>query len=477
MKPQIDLKALQKLDKDQVIALLLSIVEQQSAEIQALKDQLSKNSRNSGKPPSSDGLKKPKPKSLRERGKRKSGGQKGHEGTTLLQVENPDEVIKHEQAQCPQCQHDLTGAEVVSVTKRQVFELPPLRLQVTEHQAITRECPCCGEQVRGKFPAEVTQPTQYGEHFKALLVYLSSYQLLPLARITELIEDCFGQSISEDTVTSALHSSSEAVTASLEAIETGIIQAAVAHADETGMRVVGKLHWLHVLSTSLLTRYGVHAKRGQEALEALQLVPKFRGELVHDGWSAYPAFTQCGHALCNAHLLRELTFLAEQHQQQWADDLKTLLVEMKKAVEQAQAHGQTELNTSRQQRFMQRYTTLVQHGLELNPPPETQPGKRRVAQSPPRKLLLRLERDAHAVLAFMRDFRIPFDNNLAERDLRMMKVKQKISGAFRTLQGAELFARLRSYLSTARKQGQPMLQVLTDALLGNPFIPHTSMAG
>jgi transposase len=267
------------------------------------------------------------------------------------------------------------------------------------------------------------------------------------------------------------------VAPSLEAIETGIIQAAVAHADETGMRVVGKLHWLHVVSTSLLTRYGVHAKRGQEALEALQLVPKFKGELVHDGWRAYTAFDQCGHALCNAHLLRELTFLAEQHQQQWADDLKTLLVEMKKAVEQAQAQGETELDTSRQQGFMQRYTKLVQRGFELNPPPEPPSGKRRVAQSPPRKLLLRLERDAHAFLAFMRDFRIPFDNNLAERDLRMMKVKQKISGAFRTLQGAELFARLRSYLSTARKQGQPMLQVLTDALLGNPFIPHTSMAG
>jgi transposase len=465
------------LQQQALIQQLTQQVEALLRRVQQLEDQLSKNSRNSGKPPSSDGLKKPKPKSLREKGKRKSGGQEGHEGTTLLQVENPDEVVKHEQPQCPQCQQDLTEANVVSVTKRQVFELPPLRLQVTEHQAITRECPCCGEQVRGTFPAEVSQPTQYGEHFKALLVYLSGYQLLPLARITELVADCFGQSISEDTVTSALYSSSLAVTPSLEAIETGIIQSAVAHADETGMRVVGKLHWLHVVSTSLLTRYGVHAKRGQEALEALQLVPKFKGELVHDGWRAYTAFDQCGHALCNAHLLRELTFLAEQHQQQWADELKTLLVEMKKAVEQTQAQGQTELDTSRQQVFIQRYMKLVQRGLELNPPPEPPSGKRRVAQSPPRKLLLRLERDAHAFLAFMRDFRIPFDNNLAERDLRMMKVKQKISGAFRTLQGAELFARLRSYLSTARKQGQPMLQVLTDALLGNPFIPHTSMAG
>jgi transposase len=300
--------------------------------------------------------------------------------------------------------------------------------------------------VRGTFPAEVRQPTQYGERFKALLVYLSSYQLLPLARITELVSDCFGQSISEDTVTSALYSSSSAVTPSLEAIEAGIMQAAVAHADETGMRVVGKLHWLHVLSTSLLTRYGVHVKRGQEALQALQLVPQFRGELVHDGWSAYQAFDQCGHALCNAHLLRELTFLAEQHQQQWAVGLKTLLVEMKKAVEQAQAQGQKELDTSRQHRFRQRYTQWVQLGFLLNPPPQTQPGRRRVAQSPPRKLLIRLERYAHAVLAFMRDFRIPFDNNLAERDLRMMKVKQKISGAF-------LRGHLKSGVDTRKLEG------------------------
>jgi transposase len=403
------------------------IIERLTARIEELEAQLAKNSRNSGKP--------------------------------------------------PKCQHDLTAAAVTSVTKRQVFELPPLRLQVTEHQAITRKCPCCAEQVRGTFPSEVTQPTQYGERFKALLVYLSSDQLLPLARITKLVADCLGQSISEDTVTSALHSSSEAVTPSLEAIEAGIIEAAVAPADETGMRVVGTLHWLHVLSTSRLTRYGVHGKRGQAALQALQLVCRFKGELVHDGWSAYHAFTQCGHALCNAHLLRELTFLAEHQQQPWAEDLKTLLVEMKKAVEQAQAQGQPELDISHQQGFMQRYTQWVQQGFSLNPPPETHPGKRRVAQSLPRKLLLRLQRDAPAILAFLRDFRIPFDNNLAERDLRMMKVKQKISGALRTLRGADLFARLRSYLSTAPKQGQPMLQVLTDALLGNPFIPHTSMAG
>ena len=245
----------------------------------------------------------------------------------------------------------------------------------------------------------------------------------------------------------------------------------MAHADETGVRVAGKLNWLHVLSTDRLTRYGVHPKRGRAALDDLQLVPRFVGELVHDGWSAYAAFTQCGHALCNAHLLRELTFLEEQHQQAWAKELKTMLLAAKTAVEQTQAQGKAELDPAHLRRLNQRYSEVVAAGWALNSAPPPQVGKRRVAESPPRQLLKRLVRDRRAVLAFLHDFRVPFDNNLAERDLRMMKVKQKIPGCFRTLSGAALFATLRSYLSTTRKHGYAMLQALSDALLGIPFIP------
>jgi transposase len=254
MIPPIDRETLQKLDKEEAIGHLLTIIDQLTAEIQVLKDQLAKNSRNSGKPPSSDGLKKPKPQSLREKGKRASGGQAGHRGYTLRQVVKPDEIIQHEVNQCHQCQQDLSGVAVGGVVKRQVFELPQLRLRVTEHQAQTKWCPGCGRLTTADFPVEVSQPTQYGVGFKALLTYLSAYQLLPLNRIVELVEDCFGQSISEDTISSALAQMGQAIQPSIAAIERRLLQSAVAHADETGVRVAGKLNWLHVLSTDRLTR-------------------------------------------------------------------------------------------------------------------------------------------------------------------------------------------------------------------------------
>ena len=447
------------------------LIERLTARIESLEAQLAKHSGNSSKPPSSDGLKKPAPKSQRETGKRKSGGQPGHKGETLEAVAHPDAVVVHQLESCPRCQHDLSAVEAESVSQRQVFELPPLRLQVTEHQAERKRCPHCHKQVNAAFPEGIDQPTQYGERFKALLVYLNAYQLLPLGRIAELTEDWFGQRVSEGTVERALDQAAGAVAGVIDALERGLVTAPVAHADETGVRVAGKLHWLHVLSTAGLTRYGIHAKRGRVALDALNLVPRFSGELVHDGWSAYAAYSQCGHALCNAHLLRELTFLHEQYQQPWAEPLKTLLLRAKAAVETARQQGASALDDALATSLTTAYATLVAAGFAANPPPQTRPGKRRVAETPARKLLKRLDRDRHAVLHFIRNFAVPFDNNLAERDLRMMKVKQKVSGCFRTLHGALRFCTLRSYLSTARKQGLSMFSALVDAFSGMPFTP------
>jgi transposase len=450
------------------------VIERLTARIEYLEGQLAKNSSNSGKPPSSDGLKKPAPKSQREKGKRTSGGQVGHKGKTLEAVAEPDEVVVHPIASCPHCQHDLSGVGVAAVSQRQVFELPPLRLYVTEHQAESKHCPRCQRQVQAAFPAAVQQPTQYGERFKALLVYLNAYQLLPLKRIAELTQDWLGQRVSEGTLDHALKQAAGAVAGVLNEVEGGLVKAAVAHADETGMRVAGKLHWLHVLSTTGLTRYGIHAKRGREALEALDLVPRFAGELVHDGWSAYAAYSQCGHALCNAHLLRELTFLHEQYQQPWAEPLKALLLKAKAAVEAARQRGAQALDDALAKTLTTEYRALLEAGFAANPPPPTRPGKRRLAESPARQLLKRLDRDQYAVLHFIRNFAVPFDNNLAERDLRMMKVKQKVSGCFRTLQGAVRFCSLRSYLSTARKHGLSMFSALVDAFSGSPFTPCLS---
>jgi transposase len=442
-------------------AELLKIIERLTARIAELEAQLAKNSRNSSKPPSSDGLKKkPAPKSERETGQRSSGGQPGHKGETLEAVAEADEVVIHTVESCPTCAHDLSGVAVAGVSSRQVFDLPPMRLQVTEHQAQHKRCPGCGGEARAMFPEGVQQPTQYGARFKALAVYLHVHQLLPLRRITELLHDLVGQRVSEGTLNHALNQAAGAVAGVLEQVEHGLVTAAVAHADETGVRVAGKLYWLHVVSTPGLTRYGVHPKRGRAALDALTLIPRFTGELVHDGWSAYAAYSQCGHALCGAHLLRDLTFLHEQYQQDWAAQMKTLLLRAKATADAARASGATALDPACSAALFSDYTALVQAGFAANPPPETCPGKRRVAQTPARQLLIRLDRDRHAVLRFLTNLAVPFDNNLAERDLRMMKVRQKISGCFRTLAGAHRFCAIRSYLSTARKQGLSMLAAL-----------------
>jgi transposase len=468
---------LRQLDKEQLIDIILEqreMLKALLARIEKMEAQLARNSRNSGKPPSSDGVKKPAPKSQREKGKRKSGGQVGHKGKTLEAVAQPDVVVRHTLVSCPHCAQDLRSNVSEEVTRRQIFELPPLRLVVTEHQAETLCCPGCKRRVSAAFPVGVAQPVQYGERFKALLVYLNAYQMLPMKRLTELVEDWFGQTVSQGTLDHALAQVAQSVDGVLAQVEQGLVAAPVAHADETGVRVAGKLHWLHVLSTPGLTRYGIHTKRGRDALDALGLLPCFRGELVHDGWSAYASYAQCGHALCGAHLLRELTFLEELYQQAWAAGMKTLLLKAKAAVAVACARGDTHLHPTDHAALLKEYDSLVAAGFAANPSPETQPGKRRVAQSPARKLLKRLERDRFAVLHFTHNFAVPFDNNLAERDLRMMKVKQKISGCFRSLQGAVRFCTLRSYLSTARKHGLSMFSALVDAFSGTPFVPAST---
>jgi transposase len=463
---------LSQLDKEHLIDIMLELREvivRQEARIQALEDEVAKNSRNSGKPPSSDGLKKTRRQSLREKGKRSRGGQKGHEGKTLCQVENPDKVVRYRLESCPCCQADLGESEVEGLEKRQVFDLPAVRMEVTEHQLEVKTCPRCGERVKSGCPASVTGNVQYGERVKAQIAYLSSYQLLPTARVVELMTDFYGQTLSEATVLEVLTRLEASIQPSLEAIQDQLLCSPVAHSDETGVRVANQTQWLHVLSTPCLTYYAVEAKRGQIALNRIGLVPKFKGWLLHDAFASYFVFDQCRHALCNAHILRELIFIAEQYQQPWASQLKDLLLAMKKTVETT---FDQQLEPKQLLAYTYAYCQLVAAGQRANPPPSTAPPKRgRVKQSPAQNLLHRLEKHQDAILAFIHDFRVPFDNNLAERDLRMMKVKLKIAGSFRTFSGAQTFAHIRSYLSTARKQGCNVLDAILSALLGTPFIP------
>lgn len=469
---------LRQLDKEQLIDIIVDLREQivelkevvqgQAIRIQVLEDQIAKNSRNSGKPPSSDGLKK-KPRSLREKGRRKTGGQNGHKGKTLAMVLYPDHVVHHVLSVCPNCQTNVSDVSVERIEKRQVYDVPEVRIEVTEHQGEMKICPCCEQQIKSDFPRGVGRAVQYGKRIQAQAAYLTMYHLLPFKRTCELFGDFYGHAPSEAVLLGAIEQVYEQVQPTLDAIYTQLVETDVLHHDETGMRVEGKLQWLHVSSTMQLTYYAVHAKRGQKALRAIGILPQFKGVSLHDGWTSYFQFGNCSHALCNAHHLRELRFVEEQYQQTWASQMAQLLCDAKQEVADC---TDDQLDPARIQIYHQRYEQLLQQGFKANPPPDTLPKKRgRKKQSAPKNLLDRLQKYQHATLAFISDFRIPFDNNLAERDIRMMKVKQKISGTFRTQRGAEMFCDIRSYISTVRKQGQQVILALYQALIGQPFIP------
>lgn len=452
---------------------LLQRIEVLEERVEKLENQLSKHSGNSSKPPSSDGF-KPQPKSLRSKSSRSSGGQKGHRGQTLEWSPQVDQVKYHRVEACEACGRSLLETESESWQMRQVQDLAPIRLVVTEHQAEVKCCPDCQTLNRGAFPSDVSRVVQYGASLKGLMVYLLDYQLLPSARVEELLSDVLGCEISEGT----LYTSRERCfteLAPVEAlIEQQIGQAEVLHCDETGLRVNGKLWWLHVASTDGLTFYFVHTKRGKAAMDAMAILPEYEGISVHDGLKSYAQY-DCDHALCNAHHLRELEFVTERYQQNWAAEMSILLCDLKQQVDDAKAQGEASLAPDLVQWFETRYQTLIVAGLAANPAPVPQPdaatARGRPKQSPAKNLLDRLQQHQAQVLAFMTDFRVPFDNNQAERDLRMMKLKQKISGGFRSVAGAQQFGRIRGYISTLKKQGLNVLEALRQVFLGNPTLP------
>ncbi len=449
-------------------------IQQLQAQVHDLENRLSKNSSNSSKPPGNDGLKKKKTKSLRGKSGKQPGAQQGHVGKGLAQVENPDVIVTHVPASCDGCGLSLNQVDGICAEKRQVFDIPRPKIEVTEHQALEKQCPCCGERSRAIFPENVRGPVQYGERVQALIAYLAHQHFIPVDRVCQIFEDVFGLAISPGTcsnVDARLYRQLESFESNLKA---HLLAARVLHFDETGMRCEKKLHWVHVASSQLATLYTIHAKRGQEAMDKAGILPWFQGIGIHDHWSPYFAYEQITHGLCNAHHLRELTFIYEQEKESWAQQMKDLLIFAKNEVERHLDLGW--LSQTILLQIEEMYTQIIAGGFEyhalLPPLPKSKRGKQK--QRDGKNLLDRLREKRSCVLRFMYDFSVDFTNNLGERDIRMVKLKQKISGCFRILRGGQIFCRIRSYISTARKQGWNIWDTLAEAVRGSPRLLEIS---
>jgi transposase len=445
--------------------------------IAELRARLDQNSRNSSKPPSSDGYGKPpaekRKRSLRRRSGRKPGGQRGHKGHHLERREDPDRVVLHSVEVCECCGRDVSGAPIEQSQSRQVFDLPEMpALECVEHWIQKRRCEC-GHLASSSFPEGVTAPACYGPRIRALGIYLVCYQHLPYERAAEILSDWAGVPISVATLQAFVALGAEGLEEFLQEIRSQLAGAEVAHFDETGGRIDGRLGWIHSASTETLTLLTVHRKRGLEAMVAAGVLPDFRGVAVHDNWAPYRNFDGALHALCGAHHLRELA-CAEEQGQAWGLGMGCLLLDTKDAVEQAKAAGRKQLSRRALAELHASYREMIKLGYEENPGLTGQQEGRQPKRTKAQNLLLRLDQREREVLRFAHDFRVPFDNNLSERDLRMVKLQQKISGCWRTGQGAERFVAIRSYLSTARKQGRQPLEVLSRLAAGRPWLPLTA---
>lgn len=419
------------------------------AELGKIKRRLGLNSTNSSKSPSSDGLAKPvRILSLREKSGKKSGGQPGHKGETLAMAAVPDFVAEHRPAQCSGCGEHLEIAPEIAVEKRQIFDIPVPRVEVTEHRAATVRCPHCGTHNKGAFPTQCRASTQYGTRFKAAMVYLSAQHLIPEDRLSQLSADLLGLPVATATLAWFNAEAAQTLAPAQETTLKTLKDAPVKHLDETGFRVGGKTHWLHVISHETATYYRVSPKRGD-------LLSGVSGVIVHDHWRPY--FTMAGvtHGLCNAHILRELKALVEIEKEHWARRMQKLL--------RHACHA----TAPPVEKIRRLYDRIVANGVAFHEaqPAFATPGKRgRTKRRTGHNLLLRLQNHKDDVLRFLSNTAVPFTNNQAERDIRMMKVKQKISGGFRTSRGAETFCTLRGFLSTQRKQGLNPFLALTHVL-------------
>ena len=441
------------------------------AENADLRARLGQDSSNSSKPPSSDGLGKPAPKSLRGRSGRRAGGQLGHEGRTLRQVTDPHERVVHEPAGCGGCGADLSGADLAGTAVRQVFDLPDIGVRVVEHRLVSRRCRC-GQVTAGTAPDGVDAPVQYGPRANAAAVYLQQALFGAQARTAQAMHDLFGVAMSVGAVAAAHARAADALTDSefVDQIRDALTTAAVIHVDESGLRVAGKLQWIHVATTGKYTLVWVHPKRGRAGIDAGQILGSFAGIAVHDAWAPYDTYTPAGHQLCCAHLLRELAGAAELAPDAvWPAQAAEALLALKNAVDPARADGSAAIDpvVLAEQTGLFRQAALV--AVKDHQPDASKTGRKLTALA--RRMRDRLD----DYLRFATDLRSPFDNNTAERQIRMVKIRQKVSGCLRTLEGAQQFTLIRSYLATATAHGHNAFQALTELAAGRPWLPAASL--
>ena len=455
----MEIKDLSHLNPDQKIEFILLQAEQINlqkeriarleSQITVLKERKAKNSRNSSKPPSSDQNKHKRTESLREKSNKKQGGQPGHKGHCLETVKEPDEIKSHTISHCADCGYQL-NKRADSIDIRQVFEIPDPEMWVIEHQTDIKECRNCGCTNKADFPTDATQKTQYGPKAKALMVYLNQYQLLPYKRIKFLFKDIFNHKISSATIFNAANESAGMVTNIEAKIKELLVKEPILTVDETGMNISGNKHWMHVASSGKLTHYGIHKKRGCQAMDEIGVLPKYKGITVHDHWNSYFKYNHVRHALCNAHHLRELKFVYKVQGFKWAKRMSDLLVEIYKSRKDVKVKGQNSFDTITIASFTKRYQEILDFGKCEQAVRGTNDSK---------NLLNRLDINRKETLLFMNNFEVPFSSNRAEQDIRMAKVQQKITGGFRTKKGADNFASNRTITSTAIKNGKNVLKI------------------
>lgn len=448
--------------KDELIEELLKIIEELRKENAQLKERISElerrlnaNSQNSSKPPSSDGFRKPKSRSLREKGKNKSGGQPNHRGDTLYQSMHPDHVILHKIETCPKC-YNLLNKKPLDIIKRQVFDLSVPKVEITEHQVQVKCCSFCDEKVSSNFPSGVNAPVQYGPRVKAFSIYLQNQHFIPEARLKTIFKDIFDLPIACATLSNFSQVFSLKLSDFLDSVNNHIYRAKIKHLDETGMKIEKRPQWLHVACTKELTHYRI-SERGN-------IPDKMLGIVVHDHWRSYFSIKKAKHAICNVHILRELKGIIEEDKEIWAKKMFRLL-QLASKLKNKYPEGIPKKWT---QFIEENYFKIIETGISYheNLPPLMQKKKCKPKRRVGHNLLLRLQYYCEETLRFLYNPNVPFTNNQAEQDIRMMKVKQKISGCFRSSAGAEVFCRVRSLLSTARKQGWNILKTIENTLNG-----------